>query len=1101
MRIAKLAGIAVLAVFSLLAQSPQATVNGVVTDTQGAVVPDVEITATNTATGVRSTSRTNEVGFYSLRFLPIGEYVVAAERQGFRRFVRQGITLTTGQVLELNVSLEVGAVSESVTVTGEASLLETRTAQSSQLVETRTIEDMPLGDRRTMNMINITGAAVFVNYDSGSKPNFSLAGGRTQSQMFWVDGGTGQNMRLGIGQIDTDPPVEVVQEVKVLSNNYSAEYGGSAGGVIIATTRSGTNQFRGSLFEYLRNEKLDAANFFAPTDGTRKIKPSLRYNVFGGTLGGPVIRDKTFFYFAYEGSRRRDGFVRTLTVPSALEKTGDFSQSLNTRGQMIPIYDPATTRQEGTRFVRDLFPGNRIPSARFDPVAVNLLPFYPVPNRPPDTLAGANNFRSNWVRGLTRNNFTVKIDHNLGAKNKFNARYMYNSDDTLNTSVFPNPAAETNTDTKRHQQFWYGAWTRIVSPALINEFRFTYGNRINHAFAKGLGGGWPGKLGLRGVPDDAFPQFGASGYVNLGSSSQERQQFPIEQFQFVNNLSWIRGRHSWKFGMEARQSLNYEVNRPTASGSFSFSLLPTGQPGTAASGNGLATMLLGFPTSFSARQTQLLDRSSWYLAWFVQDDWSVHKDLTLNLGLRWETDTPIVDANQRMNGFDMTQINPVSGTPGVVKFAGVGGWRVKPYDTDWNNFGPRFGFAWKPLGSATTVIRGGYGIFYAHPFDRGAPTSASLGYEMSASMNTPDNGITAPFFLRNGVPGLSLQSPTLNDSFGAVRVGSSTTTAVTFYEASRRIGYAQQFNLGVQRELPGRMVVEVSYLGNLSRKLAGSNISINQIRPERMGPGTTQRDRPFPQFSNVQVLMPSFGVSSYHAGLVRVEKRFSHGLNLLATYTWSKFLNNVDEGGASLGDEGGSYSDFYNRRNDWGPSENDIPHRFTWSSVYEIPVGKGRRYLADNPLRYVLGDWALGSVIGMQSGPPFTVTTRVNTTFAFSAGSLRADVLRNPNLPKNDRKLERWFDTEAFRQPADYRFGNQGMNLLRGDGMVSFDFSVLRNFPIGEGKRLQFRGEFFNAFNHPTFDSPGRTFDGPGYGLVSGAWAARQIQLGLRLTF
>ena len=1091
-----------LSACGLLAQSPQATISGVVSDAQNAVIVGAEVAAAHTETGVNYAAKTNDSGFYVLRFLPIGEYVVAAEHTGFRRFERRGLTLTTGQSLGLDIRLEVGAITESVSVTAAASTLETRTSDVSSLVESRSIEDMPLGDRRTMNIIRFTGAAVFVSYDSGQKPNFSLAGGRTQSQMFWIDGGTGQNMRLGVGQIDTDPPVEVVQEVKVLSNNYAAEYGGSAGGVMIATTKSGTNQFRGSLFEYLRNDKLDAANFFAPVAGDKKVKAPLRYNVFGGTIGGPIRRDRAFFFFGYEGSRRHEGATSTLTVPTPEQKAGDFSQTFDARGAVIPIYDPASTRQEGTRFVRTLFPGNRIASTRFDPVAVKLMPFYPAPNRPPDNLTGANNFRANYVDGLTRNNFTVKVDYNLGARDKLSGRYMYNSDDTGGTSVMPERGACTTTDTKRHQQFWYGSWTRVFTAAMVNEFRFTYGNRINHAYSRGLGGDWPSKIGIKGVPDDAFPQVSATGFAAFGSANQERRQFPIEQYQVVNNLSWVRGRHALKFGFELRPSYNYEVNRPTASGSFSFSLLATGLPGVAASGNGLATLLLGFVTGFGARQTELLDRSSWYLAGFVQDDWSVHRDLTLNLGLRWETDTPIMDANNRMNGFDPAATNPVSGTPGVVKFAGVGGWRTLPYDTDWNNFGPRFGFAWKPFGIGKTVLRGGYGIFFAHPFDHGAPTSASLGFEISASLNTPDQGITAPFYLKDGVPGLNLEKPELNDSYGAVAVGRSATTAVTYYEPYRRTGYAQQFNFGIQRELPGQAVVELTYLANLSRKLASSNIPINQIRPEVLGPGrSTQNYRPFPQFSNVSIALPAFGVSSYHGGVLRFEKRFSKGLNMTGTYTWSKFLNNVDEGGSALGNEGNAYSDYYNRRADWGPSENDITQRFTFSSVYELPFGAGKPYLATHPLRHLAGGWGIGSLVTLQSGPVFTVGTQVNTTNAFSAAGLRADVLRNPNLPADQRTLGRWFDTDAFRQPELYRFGNQGVNILRADGLVNFDFSVLRNFRITEGRRVQFRGEFFNAFNHPDFGIPGRNLGGAGFGIVSSARGGRTVQLGLRLIY
>jgi hypothetical protein len=297
------------------------------------------------------------------------------------------------------------------------------------------------------------------------------------------------------------------------------------------------------------------------------------------------------------------------------------------------------------------------------------------------------------------------------------------------------------------------------------------------------------------------------------------------------------------------------------------------------------------------------------------------------------------------------------------------------------------------------------------------------------------------------------------------------------------------------------MIVEVSYLANLSRKLPSSILTLNQIRPERLGPQAAQRDRPFPQFTNVQLLFPTLGVSDYHAGVLKFQKRFSSGLNILSTYTWSKFLNNTNEAGAALGADGGPYSDFYNRRADWGPSENDIPHRFTFSGVYEFPFGTGRKWLTSGALRHVFGDWSVSAVATVQSGAPFTVTTQVNSTNAFSAGALRADVLRDPNLGGDARDLGRWFDTDAFRQPANYTFGNQGVNILRADGYMNIDFSLLKNIPFSEDRRLQFRAESFNFTNTPTFGIPGRTFGGPGFGVVSSASPGRRIQLGLRVIF
>jgi hypothetical protein len=1078
------------------AQTPEATISGIVTDGTKAALPGATITAQHTETGQRIVAISNSEGFYALRPLPIGEYVVEAELQGFRKYRREGLILTTGATIAADIQLSVGDMAETVTVMAEAPLLSARTSEISQLIESRAVESMPLGDRRSMNLIKMTGAAVFVDYDSGAKPNFSLAGGRTQSQMFWIDGGAGQNMRLGIGQVDVDPPVETVQEVKILANNYSAEYGGSAGGVIIATTKSGTNSFRGSGFEYFRHDALDAADFFAPFVDGRKQKAPLRYNVFGGTIGGPIRRDKTFFFFSYEGSRRRTGTAQILTVPTELQRRGDFSQTFDTRGNLIVIYDPATT----SGATRTPFPGNVIPQNRLDPVALQLMAMYPLPNRTADNVSGANNFGANGADRLVRDNYLAKVDHTLGRNDKISGRYLYNSDNRFFSSVLPEPAADTQSDALRHQNYFYVGYTRSFGSAVVNELRYTYANRINHTTSPGLGGGWPSRLGLRGVSDEAFPRFTIAGIAALGAGNHERRQLPIEQHQLVDTLAYVRGRHALKGGIEIRPSFNYEVNRPSISGSFNFTTQPTALPGRSGTGHGLASLLVGFPNSVSIRETEVLDRSSWYLAAFIQDDWTVRPDLTINAGVRWETDTPIVDANDRMNGFDPAAINPVSGTPGVVRFAGIDGWSTNPYKTDWNNFGPRFGFAWRPLGAERTVVRGGAGIFFAHPFDHGAPSSASLGFERSATLSTPDNGLTAPFFLRDGVPPLEATAAVRDASFGAVPVGRPTTTAVSFFERDRQTGFSRQFNLGVQQELGGRVVIEAAYVGNVSRNLAGPDLSINQIPPERLRPGVTQRDRPFPQFSNVSLVLPTNGRSDYHAGTLRAEKRFSEGFSVLATYTYSRFLSDTDSGGSDIGDVG-VYSNLYDRAADYGPAGNDIRHRLTLSGVYELPVGPDRRYLSNHWLGHLLGGWVLGVLGTLQSGPPFTVTTQTNTANAFSAGALRADVIGDPELDPSDRTLARWFNTDAFAQPAPFTFGNSRRGILRGDGVVTFDLSLAKNVALGATRTLQLRVEAFNAFNHPNFGLPGHTFGAANFGVVSSASEGRTIQLGVRFVY
>ena len=1086
--------------FRAAAQSPQASLSGVVTDAQGGAIPAAAIAATATNTGVKTTVTSNEAGFYSMPNLPVGTYTLTVEKNGFRRSVRDNIVLSTGQSLGLDVQLEVGAVAESINVSDVASSIESRTSDVRQLIDSNSITNLPLGDRRTMNVINLTGAAVFVGYNTtgGQKANVSLAGGRTQSQMFWIDGGTGQNMRLGVPQMDLDPPIDAVAEIQVLSNNYSAQYGGSAGGVIVETTKSGTNEFHGTLFEYFRNNALDAPGFFAPVRDGKKVAPEVRYNVFGGTIGGPIRRNKTFFFFAYQGRPRRDGAVQTVVAPTTLQRAGDFSQTL-TGGRVVPIYDPATTTTSGGTTTRLQFPGNVIPASRQDPVAVKAIQFYPLPN------VAVNTAQGNIVTQLTANFYEGKVDHSFSDRDRLTGRFIYDQTNPTPTSIYPDQAADGANRTLSHVAIYHGAWTHIFGPTRVNDLRFEYGNRLNHTQVFGAGENYAAKLGLQGVPADAFPNFAPSGYGSLGSTGVERQQYPIVQHQLVDDYSWVRGKHALKFGGELRRSRNHEVNLPTPSGSFGFATQATGLPGNASSGNAIASMLLGVPNSYAQNRTDVLDRYSWYIAGFAQDDWKVSRALTLNFGLRWEADTPMRDSDNRFNGFDSGQINPVSGTPGVVKFMGVNGFRTNGYNPDWNNLAPRFGFAWKPL--ANTVVRGGYGIFYAHPFDSGVPNQASLGFSTSVSITSPDNGLSFPFHLRDGVPNVAPTKPVLDDTFGAVPVGKTTNTAVTFFDPSRRSGYAHQFNLGIQHQLPGSMIVEVSFLSNDGRKLSNSTVSINQILPGVLGPGhSAQVDRPYPQFSNVSIIAPSFAVSNYYAGMIRFEKRFSHGLNIVSSFTRSKFLDNSFESGSTLGNNGGPYSNYYNRRADYGYSANDVPNRFNFSGVYQLPFGAGRRWLTKGPARLIAGGWSFSTVTTIQSPPPFTVTAQTNTTNAFSAGALRPNVAHNPNL--DNHTVARWFDTLAFTQPAIYQFGNEGVGILRGNGLRNVDLSVERIFQFKERYKVEFRAEAFNAFNHTNFGLPNASFGSPNFGIVTSAGGAstsagapRQIELGARIRF
>ena len=735
-------------------------------------------------------------------------------------------------------------------------------------------------------------------------------------------------------------------------------------------------------------------------------------------------------------------------------------------------------------------------------MAAGLTKYWPDPNKPAVNLAGAQNFSANRARKFTRDNVTTRVDHAFSDNNRFFFRMVYNRDPYAWTLVYPEGGVGDDTwpaSPSRYETSYLAKDTHTISPNLIMDVGYAFSNRTWYANSAGLGSDVVNEIGLKGVSNDAFPQIRGLGMANLGRSS-ERHQKPIQQHQITNSWTWVKNNHVVKFGGEIRKGKNVDINRPIISGQYNYSTTGTRDVVTRKGGFQFASFMTGWVNGFSLRETEELDRSSYYYAWYVQDDWKVTSDLTLNLGLRWETDTPVTDANDRMNSFDRNQINPVSGTPGVIKFVGRDGWDDKPYRTDWNNFGPRFGFAWKPGGSQNTVIRGGYGMFYEMPST--SANAATLGFEISGSASSPDGGKTPAFLFKDG-PSIDTSKPALDDSFGTVAYGKNPTTAPSFYEQNMRAGYAHHLNLGIQRQLPGRMVLDVAYTGNLSRKLPIGSMQINQVFSDDMGPDYNgQFVRPYPQFNNVTVLSAGLGNNNYHAGSVRVEKRLSQGLTFLSGYTWARSIG--DASNTTTGELGNNqiWQDIYNRKLDKGPDALDIIHRFTFNSTYDLPWGKGRRWLTDGPASFILGGWNIGSMVMMQSGGPFTVTMQTSTlTGVYSAGGQRANVVGEPNLPNSERTINRWFNTEAFVSPDGYEFGNAGRGLIRNDGRINFDLSLSKNFRFSERKYLQFRGDFFNAFNHPDFNRPNSSLGNSGYGTISGATAGRTIQLGIRFNF
>jgi hypothetical protein len=1091
--------ILLLAGHVLWGQTERARLSGTIRDASSAVIQGARVSALNSQTGVRSQTTSNEAGAYALPFLVPGIYELVVEKEGFRPYTQTGIRLDVSDVARIDVGLEVGPVSSKVTVTAEAPLMQNSSSSVEQLMPARMLTELPLASRQTLDLIRSSGGLVYMGLNSNNKALFSMAGGRVLNQMFWMDGGNIQNTRIGIGQNEYDPPAEFLQEFRVLQSTYTAEYGATASGVIVTTTKSGTNNFHGSLYEFFRNDKLDAAGPRAPIDASgNKVKAPLRYNLFGGTVGGPIIRNRTHFYFGYQRTQTTAGSTQVLTVPSLSQRQGDFSQTFNANGMLIPIYDPFSTQTVDGRAVRTPFAGNVIPDNRLDPVAMALVNYWPQPNKAPVNRAGAQNFSGNIAQYSPWNDILARVDHSFSDSNHFYFRYVFGDRGFHNSSVYPDPVADPNNlyRVRRPEYHVLFSDTHTFTPRLVLDIRYAGSNRTNEVHGAGYGSNVVQKIGLEGVPADGFPDLSIAGIQALGRS-RNTFNYPIPQHQVVGSLTVVHGNHLFKMGGEIRTQKTGMSNVTDSSGTYAFTTTGSGLPGSAQTGFGFASFLLGWGNSFGLTAPSDLDRSLNYLAAFIQDDWKLSQDLTLNLGLRWETDTPFRDNNDMMNGFDPAAINPVSGTPGVVRFAGVNGWRRLPYDTNLKNFGPRIGFAWTPFGSKTMVVRGGYGIYFEHPFDGDVTNSATLGFVSSSSITSPDNGITPAFTLRSGIT-IPSTTQTLTDAFGAVPVGSRTTTAVTFFEPNRHTGYAQQLNLGIQRQLGASMLLEVSYMGSLSRHMPISNLTLNQVPPELMGPGNAQSRRPYPQFSGVTMLVPTMGVTNYHAGMVRLEKRMSNGLTVTTSYTWSRNIGDLNEN-TGFGDNQ-NYQDFYNRRADKGPSTIDIPHRFTWSSVYDLPVGKSRRWLNKGPLATAFGGWTLGVVTSVQSGGPFTVTMQTDTTNAFPAGALRANVLEDANLSSGGRTLSRWFNTDAFQAPAPYTFGNAGRGIVRSPRQVLFDSSIHKNFAWRERVNVQVRGDFLNFFNHSNLGTPGHVMGSSSFGVTNPA-GSRVVQLGMRVVF
>lgn len=1105
-KIVQLLTVAALCAGFNFAQSGSSVLSGSVNDPTASPIPGVRLKIVNEQTGVAQDTSTNEAGLFRVGSLLPGSYRIEADADGFQKLIRKSVTLEVGQVVVVDLALQLGAASETVTISEAVSAVDSQTSNVGQVVTRQMLAGLPLPNRAASSLAALAPGVVMIDTGAGTAENypvFSVAGGRARNQTFTLDGGNVSNaVGLTRPQQLTTLPVDAMQEFRVVANNYSAEYGHSTGGIVTMSTRSGTNSFHGSLFESLQNDALNARNFFAAQ------RAPVRLNQYGATFGGPVRKDKTHFFATWEQTRQLTSLDTTSTVPTLLNRQGDFSDLRSSAGKLIQIYDPQTGSTASTR---QAFPGNVIPTDRLDPVALSAINYFPLPNRA-GTATNSSNFVGSSRNLLDRNIVLGRLDHQIRAADLVTARYYINDASTANSGTYGIPAADPLADiTDVRVQTILGSYTHIFGPTLTNDFRYSYLRRKFIDSRPGFGENFAAKIGLAGVSDAAFPAFTIPGYgvppglaagnvtvPNTGAAlgnplAVSRLQTPIVDQQFQDALSWSRGKHAWKFGVEYRAGANDEIRDRGSAGVFSFSPLTTDLPGSSSStGSALASFLLGEVNAASIQLSDKIPSRASYLALYVQDDWRVSDRLTINAGLRWDVEFPRRVVGNRMNSFDPAAINPVSGTPGVVTFAGVNGTPERAFATDWNNVGPRLGFAYRLGGSRETVICGGGGVFYGPTVSNTVGDVAALGFSTAASYSVPQAETQSAFQLRNGFPAVARQP--LTAGFGAVPLGQKVNTSVAFFNPKQVAPISYQYNFGIQREVARDLVIETGYMANVSHHLTANDLSLNQVPPQLMTSGNAQLVRPFPQFNNVTWINPSIGNSTYHAGFVRAEKRMSGALSFLAHYTFSKFIDDVES--ANEFGTTGSYMDAYNRRLDKGLSGSDVPHRLILEMLFELPKLRAGRIASA-----ILGGWRIGLLETAESGPVFTVITAANTTNAFPAGALRPNLLRDARLPSEQRTIARWFDTSAFANPAPLTFGNSPRSGLRAAPVVSTDATLEKSFSVREGWKFDLRGELYNLLNHAVFNVPGFTLGAADFGVVSSARSPRTAQLSARLSF
>jgi hypothetical protein len=1165
-RLSLLLAASLLAIASSLAsaQTFNASVSGIASDQTGAVAPNVKITVTDNARGTQYSATTNQDGVFLIQNLIPSTYKVTAEAAGFQTYVLDSFPLTATQQAVLNIALQLGTASQRVEVSGQVQMIEPSNATLGGLVNNKSIVDLPLVNRNILTLMVLEpGVAPSTpnNYQSNfftSAIRYSFNGGMESTNDFQLDGMSilNQSDIPGIMGLTMLPSVDSVEEMKLQTNSYSAVYGRSGGGITTMVTKSGTNGFHGNLFEFLRNNDLNANSFFSNRSGAA-IAP-LHINQFGGSIGGPIVKNKAFFFGLLERDTSVVGSFSLFTVPTAAERGGDFSHDINAVGQLRTIYNPFSTTPDPSNaghFLRTPFTGNVIPPSLIDPTGSKTATYWPSPNLAGTPIPGSSAYTGLNNVGLTASTLnplwqnTEKVDYNFSETKRAFVRYAYLFNVAGSPNYFNNLADQGYGPMTVHSQNAAIGYTQTFGSATVLDLRAGV-NRFS-AFRPSNGLGF--KLTDLGLPQsvqdfleqgdvDEFPGIAVQGYSTLGNNNGPYYSSNQLNFNFSGTLSRVIGKHTVTVGAEQRNYLlNFVQTNPLLM-NFGADMTqgPDARAVSAGAGDAVASMLLGTGDSGSATFYAHPANGNHYFSEFVQDDIKWSRRLTINVGFRLDEETGTTERYNRMAGINPYVLNPISSQvtnpftgqspwnlyggyifpgsgPNTLGSRTIRGVEVKP--------NPRIGIAYSL--NDKTVIRTGYGIFFGVPYAGATREFNGATFQTTTSWVATVDGVHPNALMSNPFPSGFLYPPGSSQGLLSV-VGQSLSSA---YPPTLKTLYNQQWNFSIQRSLATDMMLQVAYVGNKGTHLpwsgGGGSAGMNMLPPGlsslgnklltlvnnpfygiiTSGPLAQQQVQygqlllPYPEWQAVAADGIAIGNSEYESLQASFTKRFADGVSIISSYTWSKLMTDVANGtwaGTA------SVRSYYCVRCEHSPSTYDVPHRFTLSAVGELPFGKGKRFGSNwnGFVDAVLGGWQANGILTLASGQPLVFATASNNSYTFGGGQ-HPDVVGNPVL-SSGQSIYQWFNTTAFAQPANFSSGNLSRTYtgVRANWTRNMDFSLFKNFRLTERFQLQFRAEAFNLTNTPIFSAPGTTVNGANFGVVTGqSNTPRNIQLALKLLF